>query len=478
MPILFKSKIPVLIKTLFKLLVITSVLGSCKKEGVNSLLPVPVDSIQTINKWVLDSMMQYYYYNSSINSSLSLNDNTDSYFKKLINPGDRFSWISNGKNIPAPKSSFEQYGFHFILVQNQYFSATNLLGVFTLVGRESAAERAGIERGFYFSKVNGQVITPGNMEAVTSILVSGKSITLTLVNNATGNVWTEAATLTLAPVNFEDRPVYTTRVFEKNGIKTGYIFYKSFNEFFDLDLFTAFDKLKAKNVTELIVDLRYNPGGSVSSAAKLCALISKVNSTDAFGIFKGNANLGTVTQSFNNAISLSSNTAGKNFAEITGKRLAIKRVYILTTNTTASAAELVINNLKPYLPVIQIGEKTFGKDEAGLFIKDLRQPQKVAWYMQPTVYKLFNASNKGGYVAGILPDIADNEYETLPLQILSSPDDRLIKQALINIYGDNKVLTETLRPVIIQQNIPTEKIWFNSIKNSGDENKPLLMKLY
>jgi len=102
--------------------------------------------------------------------------------------------------------------------------------------------------------------------------------------------------------------------------------------------------------------------------------------------------------------------------------------------------------LKPYLPVIQIGQTTFGKDEAGLLIKDKRQPRQIFWTLQPVVFKLFNALNQGGYGTGIMPSIQGDELATLPLKPLSSLDDVLIEKALINIYGDNKVVTENLKP--------------------------------
>jgi len=460
-------------KALTTFIAIILVLESCKKEDVVFNIPTAKDSIQSINKWVLDSMKHYYYHNSLISPAVSLEGSTEAFFNRLVNPADKFSWISNGQNIPAPKNCFDLYGFHYILVENTAYSADKLLGVMSLVAGESAAERAGFERGFYFSKINGQAITKNNLAAMQTLLNSGNNISITTVSNATGS-WVESAPQVLPATVFEERPVYTTRVFEKNAKKTGYIFYRLFNEKFDLDLLNAFDKLKSKNVTELIIDLRYNAGGSVASCAKLCALIGNVKATDVFGIYKGNATLQNVSQTFEKAINASPNSSGKNFATLVSKRLSIQKVYVLSTAVTASAAELLINNLQPYINVVHIGEKTYGKNYAAILISDQRQPKKIAWYMQPIAYKLYNALNKGDYENGLVPTMAVNEFESLPLSKLNSPDDLLVKKALTDIYGDNKVTTELLRPVKPIKQMQTGKLIYNSIKSNTEERIPVV----
>lgn len=459
---------------LLALLSANTMFNSCRKEADNVVLPVPEDSIQSINKWVLDSMKHYYYYSGNIDNSVTLEGSTETYFKKLIYPSDKFSWISNGQNITAPKSCFDLYGFHYILVQNAAYSSANLIGVISLVATESAADRAGYERGFYFSKVNGIAITPSNVSIIESLLNSGKTVSLTIIENLAGS-WIEKTPNALPATVFEERPVYTTRVFEKNNKKTGYIFYRLFNEKFDLDLLNAFDKLKAKNVTELIIDLRYNAGGSVASCAKLSAMICKANAGNVFGIYKGNNTLQTVSQTFEKAIGASSNNSGKAFSELVAKRLNIDKVYILSTAATASAAELLINNLKPYINVLHIGENTFGKDFAAILITDRRIPKKVAWSMQPIAYKLYNAQQKGDYENGLVPQIAENEFDFLPLSPLSSPDDLLVKKALIQIYGDNKVTTEQLRISAKAKPMKAGLVFFNSVKSAGKGTMPEIL---
>lgn len=418
-------------------------LCSCKKENPSPSFPQPMDSVQRINRWILDSMYYYYYWNSNISSTTSLAGAPEDFFHSLLNTGDPFSWISDGRGIGPSKSSFDLYGFHYVLVGHPINNG-KLLGVITLAASESAADRAGLARGIYFSKVNTTEITASNMASINELLQAGGAIKLTLVKDSAG-VWKEVGSITLTASFFEERPVYKTALFEKNGKKTGYLFYNAFDELFDGDVLNAFATLRSKNVTEFILDLRYNPGGSVASAAKLSALLSGVKSTDVFAIYKGNNNLKTVSQTFEKAINISGNQVGKNFTELQANRLPVTRVFILSTRHTASAAELLINNLKPWVTVVHIGETTLGKDMAGVVIRDQRQPKQVQWFMQPLVYKLFNSLDKGGYSAGIVPEYVVQEFQSLPLAGLGEHDDPLVGKALTVIYGSNDVNTELLR---------------------------------
>jgi C-terminal processing protease CtpA/Prc len=117
--------------------------------------------------------------------------------------------------------------------------------------------------------------------------------------------------------------------------------------------------------------------------------------------------------------------------------LNLNRVFVLTTRATVSAAELVINNLKPFITVIQVGETTAGKDEASFLIEDYRVPKQVTWKMQPTIYKLFNKNNQGNYAAGILPQYQVEELANLPLTGIGDMDDPLLHKALELIYGND-----------------------------------------
>ena len=211
----------------------------------------------------------------------------------------------------------------------------------------------------------------------------------------------------------------------------------------------VFAGFRAQQVSELVLDMRYNTGGEVSVAAALAAMITRAAEGDVFLEYRGNANAGVQRHGFGNEI-------GKlftpvNYSQYAGLRLNINRIFILTGRHTASAAELLVNNLSPYISTIRIGEPTLGKDMAEFEIKDYRSPKLVAdWTLWPLVFKVYNSAGKGDYAAGLPPDIAADELSILPLKELGDPDETLSRLAVAQITGiavtSNRVLSVNNTP--------------------------------
>ncbi|HEY1164504.1 MAG TPA: S41 family peptidase, partial [Chitinophaga sp.] len=118
------------------------------------------------------------------------------------------------------------------------------------------------------------------------------------------------------------------------------------------------------------------------------------------------------------------------FSSLESGRLSLQRVFILAGPQTASAAELVINNLKPYTQVVMIGQNTFGKDKGAVTISDLRKPQRIPWVLLPITYNLANVNGTGGYTQGIAPQYVLNEMSYQPLSAMGNAADPLIAKAL------------------------------------------------
>lgn len=447
--------------------VIAVALIACSKSDAGGpSLPQPTDSMQRINRWVLDTMIQYYVYSDRYSAYPSLTSKPDDFFRVLLDPGDKFSWISNGGSISPPKNSFDRYGFHFVMAQLPAYSNTQLLGIITLAVVDGPADHAGLARGNYFTKVNGQPVTAANLEHVKQQIAQGNNLKLTTAIESSGS-WTETGTVTLNPAYFEERPVYRTKVFRKNNKVIGYIFYNSFTEFFDKDILDAIAKVKAEQATDLILDLRYNPGGSVASAGKIAVAVADgLSANETFAIYKGNKKMGTRTQSFATTINTSTNSYKKDFAELSNGGIKLTRLYVLTSAATASAAEMIINNLRTHIQVIHIGETTMGKNKAGYIIRDMRQPKLVQWYIQPMVYEIYNSANQSGYENGLVPDHALQEYSRLPLEDLGTATDAFVSKALQLIVGTDNVDSEILRT---RKWIPlgNDRIQYNSARETN-----------
>ena len=115
--------------------------------------------------------------------------------------------------------------------------------------------------------------------------------------------------------------------------------------------------MQSQGITDMVLDLRYNGGGAVSSAIALSSALVKDRSTDNI----------LVTSEYNSIVHNSMrNQYGANYNneyfidKIEGTSYPIPamnlpRLYVLVKDWTASASEFVINGLSPYMDVILIG---------------------------------------------------------------------------------------------------------------------------
>ena len=406
---------------------------ACGKKDIVSPPPV-TDPVARINQWILDSMKRYYYWGDGIAAKPVIED-PNSFFKSILSVNDRFSWISNGRDLLPPSNSYFTYGFHYALVEAAGYPG--LIGVVTAVNKGGAADLAGFARGSYFIAVGGVKMTTGNMAAVNLSLSMSSSVHITPATYD-GTNWTPGAELILFPGYRAENPAQTVRTFEAGGVRTGYLYYSSFDEHYDAELLAAINKLRGAGISELILDLRYNAGGSVATSGKLAALVAgKLTGNEIYAIYAGNRAEGKKGRSLQEVLNTSGAAAGKQYENLRPMQLSLNRIFVLTTGGTVSAAELIVNNLKPFLPLIQIGEPTRGKNEAGFLITDQRIPPQVAWSLEPTVYKLFNKNNEGNYENGLIPQYPVAELAALPLTAMGSSADPLVKKALEIIYGNN-----------------------------------------
>jgi len=423
---------------------------------------VPTDQLGIDNKWVYDTLKRYYYWADQITSKPDYTLATDHFFRKLLSTNDRFSWISNRSTAGPSKTTAQLFGFQYTLI-NHPFDAQQLAGVITLVVPDSYAGRQQLQRGMFFTKINDKVITPQNMQLLVTELESNSSAVLQLAAlNSAGTALIDSDRVAVQSGYVDDKCVYATKLFEKQGLKTGYLAYFLCSEPEDVLMLEAVQKLKNEKVTELILDLRYNPGGSVASSAKLAAmLVPSFNPDQVYVSFKGNRNGGSVKQTFRQTIAFSGSNSGKDMNELKSRNLGLQRVFILTSGATVSAAELLSNNLKPYMQVIRIGATTHGKDEASFLIEDTRNPRQVQWIMMPTIYKVFDANDKGNYSSGLQPDHPVNDFGKLPLsQDLGLPGDPSLDKALTLIYGSTQVGVTPLRQRTFP--FPESKVWYSS----------------
>jgi C-terminal processing protease CtpA/Prc len=298
-----------------------------------------------------------------------------------------------------------------------------------LVLPNTSASDAGLERGIIFNTVDGTQLNADNFND----LLTPDTYTIGLATYDGTTVTPTSESVTLTKAQYTEDPVYITKTLDVGGTKVGYIMYNSFTASFDETLNGAFGQLKAEGVTELVLDLRYNGGGSVRTATDLSGMITGQFTGQVFYTEQWNddrqaayANNGLFTNVTRNDSPLNS--------------LNLSRVHVLTTGRTASASELVINGLAPYIDVVQVGTNTTGKFQASTILYDAPAPgfsrseanPAHTYAMLPLIFKTANAAGNTDYVDGLLPDI-ELEIDFSNLGQLGDVNEPLLAAALNNI---------------------------------------------
>jgi C-terminal processing protease CtpA/Prc len=416
-------------------------LYACSKKDQPTPAPVPTGPVtqKEVNTWMLDSMRYFYLWNETLPTQADTATETVTYFNALKNNADPFSLLYNPGNWSTyPRYMLYNYGMDFSVIEWPDV-LESAIGVVTLVIPGSNAANAGFKRGDYFTRINNTVVTAANAASLTAqILREGTaSFTPAVIS---GNTVTEETARSISLGIATEDPIYAKTVIHQQNKQIAYLFYNAFKDSYNNQLIAAFQDFKNQGATELILDMRYNTGGSVAAAAMLTALIApNVSGNSIFVQYTGNNKQSSRKLSFGAAMSYPEEGSPVAFSSIQPARLSLNRVLILTGPQTISAAELTINNLKPYTTVIQVGGTTYGKDKGAITIKDGRG--RITWILQPITYRLANAKGEGNYDKGITPQYNVNEMNSLPLTAPGDPKDPLITKALAIIVGNARITT-------------------------------------
>ncbi len=397
-----------------------------------------------VNNWIEVNMDFWYYWNTTMPSNPDKTLAPDDFFESLLNDDDRFSWIQDNYQelLNSLQGVNEEAGYELALF-NESLDNNNVIAQIVYIKPASPAEVAGLKRGDVITHINNQQLTTENYQTVLAATGDDHTITYRALDLA-NEVFLTAQTKSLTTVVYSENPNFLNKVFVHNDRKIGYYVYNLFvsgvagseaeQRKYNTEMDNIFASFQSAGITDLIIDLRFNSGGAESATVNLASLVGKgVDNTKVFTIRQYNS---LVETEIKNDPGLGAGFLDVEFVNKTqniGSQLINNRVYILTGTRTASASELLINGLRPYMDVFLIGSTTVGKDVGSISLFD-EDDTRNTWGMQPIVTKSFNSLEQSDYSNGFTPQIAldDNNLIIYPL---GDERELLLARALQEITG-------------------------------------------
>lgn len=355
-----------------------------------------------------DYMRDSYFWNDHM-PSVNPDNYSDVYqlLNALAVPEDRFSFILTEDEYQSRYVNAEYVGFGFSSrrVNNQIF--------INYVYANSPADSAGIKRSDEITHINGEsvqlLLQQGRYNAALGAASVGVTVELTW-RDLQGNVYSDIVSKDYVETN----TVLAAEVINVNGRDVGYYVLNTFINRTGDDLNAAYDQFEG--VEELIIDVRYNTGGLTRYANQAATQAA------------GNNVIGNVFAKY----LFNSNNSDLNFVEpfqlYDGVRqLNLDRVYILTTASSCSSSELLINSLDPFVEVVVIGEPTCGKPVGQI-------PERLCDKRTFVVnFETVNAFDQGRYFDGLAP----NCYAQDALSgDWASPDDPMLQAAAYHMVNN------------------------------------------
>ena len=440
-------------RKVWSLCVLLVLLGCSKDDQDDTNINLTEDL--ELSDFIWKGLNQYYYWQKDVPNLddvltenrneyaqfIENNPNPEAFFESLLYGGDRFSWIVD--DYIELQNSFQgivaSNGMEFSLFRKEEGS-NDLIGWVKFIHKGSDAAKKEVERGDLFTRVNGQKITVDNYRDLLYSDLMTYTISLADYNNGQYNLNGENIEL-VKEENFQKNPLVAQNVIVVEDTRIGYLMYNQFASSFDDQLNEAFANLRDEAIDELVMDLRYNRGGSIRSCTYLASLITGQFSNEIFAQEVWNDKLMTYWEE-NNEESLYNRFTNQIIEGNVLNSLQLNRVYILTSDETASASELLINGLRPYIQVLQIGESTVGKNVGSITVYDYidnegtKNPNHL-YAMQPIVLAIANSEGFLDYAQGLTPDITLSE-DRKNAGVLGDENETLFAAAIREIVGTGK----------------------------------------
>ncbi len=403
-----------------------------------------------VTKWVDERLQSEYYWLDEYKEKLSSFDYTLPYDKFLstsllsmttnmqdgyVLNGTRYlySYITRESTTRAEDERMENsFG---IYIASNYFGGANNTAIFVVehVYPGSPAANAGLKRGDTISKVDGATIPAPHINGVYNAANAAQYLTLRdKLESGTGTVSIDGETsdketqedvefkYTLTAADYLPSPVAYSTVFEfenkvaekigLSGKKVGYMAYLGFENEYDKELIEAMEQLATEGITDLILDLRINGGGSVPTSTMLGSmLLSESYVGQTYATLKRNPKNTLFPKDYLNTECLITKNGLGDFESTDLPNLNLPELWVIASNSTASASEMVIKGLEGLdVPVHIVGKTTNGKN-CGMDVMEKTFGEYKYTYA-PITFMNYNAKGDNDYADGIKPEVNFDDY--------------------------------------------------------------------
>lgn len=377
---------------ILSLLLPSVLLGSCGEDRSGEYY-----ALIAAKTWIYETMQQHYLFYADLpaEGDIDFFKKPQEFLSSVVSSKDRkgsviFSHIDSIRNRSRVESASPSFGLEGTMIRlDDGTNAVRLL----YVQKNSPAEEAQLKRGDCIIAVDSQKVTTANYSQYFQSPTQAYKYRLISPHKAVDKddeqVYDTCEVQLPAPRIVNEPSVFMTKQITSGGRKAFYLMYNSFEKEDEASLKAALAEGMSTSPNDIILDLRYNPGGYVSTAVLLSSMLAPANAA-------GQTCLKLI---YNDKINQEETIPFQQ--DITG--YSYERLYIITSQNTASASEIVINCLRPYWGdrLIQVGEPTFGKNVAQEKFTTPEYPELEFWL---TIAYLSNSQGEYDYFTnGLTP---------------------------------------------------------------------------
>lgn len=427
-------------------LAISALVSSCGEDRSGEYY-----ALITTQTWMYETMQQEYLYYQDIPEKKSLNffNKPSDFLNSMVSSKDKksgstFSHIDSVFVTTRSTSTTPTFGFEGTMVRAENGS----YGIRVLYTQEnSPAEEVGLKRGDLIIAANNKKINSSDLFYITS----PKEAYLFTMGKLNERGFDTLQTVQMpSPRIVENKNIYKSDIMEIAGKRVAYIMYNEFGNNDAENLKLLFKDIAGQSVDDIILDLRYNPGGYVNIAQLVSTNLAPQEAIGNVFLKMTHNDKINQTDILNFEQSLLANGSPVNY----------KNLYVITSSNTASASEIVINCLRPYMAgrLIQVGTATFGKNVAQQLYTDEEKAPMLEFWMTNSL--LSNAEDFSDYyTSGLKPDYEKAENFKGELGELGTAQDSLMIPIIKHIETGSFPTTET--PDAASRSLD-EKLRFNN----------------